>query len=376
MRKILSLTLAASLLLCGCSAKETGKPAEPEPTAQQAETGISEETSESGKVIITRIGVFSGDGGEIVQEDSTHSAEMPDQNAVLCTGGEMTLSRVNVKKSGDAFDEKSAQSSGMNAAVAAAGGGIHLIDAVVTSNAAAADALSAIGDGSKIEAANTYVVTAGAHSAGAVALDRGEIALDGCSVASDGENAPCAVVSGSFEAKNAKLRAAKSNSLIVKGGSVSMANCEVIGASGVLLDGGDTASAAITLENCLFVASDETPLVMQGGSLSLTLKKQQLNGLLSVGSGELKLSLAEGSSFTGTITADEPRKISISLDADSTWNVTAETEIGAIADGNEQLLNIQSNGFTVYYDSSLAENAWLDGASVALYGGGYLVPRI
>ena len=38
--------------------------------------------------------------------------------------------------------------------------------------------------------------------------------------------------------------------------------------------------------------------------------------------------------------------------------------------------NIQSNGFSIYYDSNAPENAYLESQSYALPGGGYLTPII
>lgn len=371
----LILLLALSL---GCGV-QSAAPAIEVP-AEPALPGIAAEDtpSESGQVIFTRIGVFSGTSGEIVQEDTTHASSAPDQNAVLCTGGEMTLSRVNVKKSGDAKERETAHLTGLNAAVAAAGGKINLIDGIVTSNAIASDALSAIGKLSNIHAINSYIVTAGVQSAGLTVLDGGTAVLDGCSVATDGENAPCAYVSGVFSAKSSKLRALQSNCMVLEnGGQATLSNCELIGSLGVCYRGeSEENGGSVTLENCLIAAGTGEPLKIESGNLSLTLRKQQLNGVLSVGEGSLALVLTEGSNFTGTVAAGVSQTVSVSLDASSVWQLSDNTSVGALTDADASLSNIHSNGFTLYYNASLEANEWLNGSAFPLAGGGALVPQI
>ncbi len=86
---------------------------------------------------------------------------------------------------------------------------------------------------------------------------------------------------------------------------------------------------------------------------------QELSGTILVGSdSELTLNLAKGSSFEGTIdgkitnakgetVSSEVGKVTVSIDSDSTWTLTADTYISAF-DGDAS--SIISNGYTLYVD--------------------------
>ena len=76
------------------------------------------------------------------------------------------------------------------------------------------------------------------------------------------------------------------------------------------------------------------------------------------------------------INGEDPRAATVILDGSSIWTVTEDTYVGILLNTDTSFSNMVSNGFTVYYDSSLEGNAWLDGKSYALSGGGYLVPII
>ena len=64
--------------------------------------------------------------------------------------------------------------------------------------------------------------------------------------------------------------------------------------------------------------------------------------------------------------------ISLSLSSDSTWSLTGNSYLTTFSDDDTTLSNIQSNGYNIYYKSSA--NSWLNGATVALNGGGKLIP--
>ena len=115
---------------------------------------------------------------------------------------------------------------------------------------------------------------------------------------------------------------------------------------------------------------------MEQGDLELHLKGQQLSGNIDIGNGSLTLILEGESVFCGVIDGEDPRSVTIVLDSGSIWTITEDTMIGALVDTDTSFSNIVSNGFTVYYDSSLEQNAWLDSKSYSLSGGGYLVPLI
>ena len=110
-----------------------------------------------------------------------------------------------------------------------------------------------------------------------------------------------------------------------------------------------------------------------GGDLSFTSVNQVLSGNIyvdSISTAVLKLS------STGISSAINPSNtagsISLSLSGDSTWSLTGNSYLTTFSDDDTTLSNIQSNGYNIYYKSSA--NSWLNGATVALNGGGKLIP--
>ena len=96
-------------------------------------------------------------------------------------------------------------------------------------------------------------------------------------------------------------------------------------------------------------------MLLQG----LNASNQVLEGTILVGDdSELTLNLKDGSTFTGTIdgsitnaagetVSTEVGTVSVTLDSDSTWTLTADTYISSF-DGD--VSNIISNGYTLYVD--------------------------
>ena len=90
---------------------------------------------------------------------------------------------------------------------------------------------------------------------------------------------------------------------------------------------------------------------------ALNAKAQQLSGVILVGSdSELTLSLTDGSTFTGAISgaitnargetvSSEVGTVHVTLDATSTWTLTADTYITSF-DGDAS--RIVTNGFSLY----------------------------
>ena len=129
-------------------------------------------------------------------------------------------------------------------------------------------------------------------------------------------------------------------------------------------------SAVITLENVTIVNEDPENILLSvcadgwsGGTNSATLKavNQQLAGAVKVGSdSSLTLELAEGSSFTGSIdgsitdsegktVSSETGAVTVTLDGNSTWTLTADSYITELSGSAE---NIDLNGYTLYVNGT------------------------
>ena len=91
-------------------------------------------------------------------------------------------------------------------------------------------------------------------------------------------------------------------------------------------------------------------------------------------------SLKNSSSLTGHIDAANTAKaIALTLDATSTWTVTANSYLTSLSDAGgisgTSITNITSNGHTVYYDASATASSPLGGKTYTLNGGGSLTPQ-
>lgn len=84
------------------------------------------------------------------------------------------------------------------------------------------------------------------------------------------------------------------------------------------------------------------------------------------------LSLSSTTLTSAINSANTAKSVSLSLSSDSTWSLTGDSYLTSLSDADTSLSNIQSNGYNIYYKSS--SNSWLNGATIALNGGGKLIP--
>ena len=113
-----------------------------------------------------------------------------------------------------------------------------------------------------------------------------------------------------------------------------------------------------------------------GGNLKLTGIRQKLIGNISCDAiSTVSVTLSEDSVFTGAIDPEHTGKTaSIQLDDSSTWNVTEDSYVAFLGNTLTDCSNINSNGHTIYYDSSHPDSKWLNGGRINLPGNGQLVP--
>jgi hypothetical protein len=84
--------------------------------------------------------------------------------------------------------------------------------------------------------------------------------------------------------------------------------------------------------------------------------------------------LAAGTVYTGSVNRADEGSVFLTLEKTSVWNVTGDSYVASLKDTDTSLLNIKSNGHTVYYDSNNDDNSIFGGKSVTLADGGKLVP--
>jgi hypothetical protein len=271
---------------------------------------------------------------------------------------------------------------------------------------------------------NTDISTSGYKSAAiATGNEGGTITVEGGSAATSGSNAPAVYATGSISLSGMTLSAENSPAIGIEGaGTVSANAVEAAsnktnggavefypsssvkvesGAGSLSMTGGSltangsdsalfyavNAEGTINLNAVALNAASGILMRTQalsgdqystGGSLTLTTDDQTLNGDIYADSASVAiLKLTNGSTFTGSIGSDNKgRVVGISLDASSTWNVTADSYLTKMDDEagitDLDVTNIIGNGHTVYYNKNA--NVYLRGRIYNLSGGGYLKP--
>lgn len=113
-----------------------------------------------------------------------------------------------------------------------------------------------------------------------------------------------------------------------------------------------------------------------GGHVSLNTQDQILAGnIVTDGISSVTLNLTGKSEYSGALnTANYTGAMNIFISSGSVWNVTADSYVTAVQNESADCSNINSNGHNIYYDPAAAANAWLDGGTIQLSGGGELKP--
>jgi len=329
-KRAFSLVTAILLIAafgCGKAALDAEQPAEDPAKVVSIDSGNSTGTD---MAAAGHSGIYAVDGSTETLSDGTYASSSPYENAVLVqNAGQLTMASADINKTGDA---KSDFSNGINAAVAVlAKGQMTLLDSNITTNGFGAFGCSVSGTGSTLTISGSCVYTSGTASPALSVSDGGTVSITGGILSTEGLDSPC---------------------LMLSGGSVTL--------SGVTLK---TAT-----KEFLRVFSGKNTLTLD----ATTISANPIFGTDAL----LQLKLINGASFAGELGAELPAKVSVSLDAGSKLSLTAETYVSALVDADTTFQNIQSNGFSLYYDSNAPENAYLNSQSFQLSGGGFLSPII
>jgi hypothetical protein len=273
-----------------------------------------------------------------------------------------------------------------------------------------------------ITADTVDITTEGAHCA-ALATDRGEgtITVNGGTVRTSGEGSPVVYSTGIISASNLVGTADGSEIAVIEGkNAITLDTCHLSGYGdhGIMLyqsmsgDAGKGTSV-LTVRNSdlhsyakgpfFYVTNTRAKVYISntkltwpaeiliqasgndgsrgwgktgenGGTLEFTAEKQQLAGDVSCDeTSSVQLLFRQDVSYTGAIDREKTGKVSINLDAQSVWTVTADSYIDVLQDADTTLANIHANGHTIYYDKNDTGNSWLKGKTLTL-ADGKLVP--
>lgn len=396
-------TGAGAYVLSGETATLSNK----EVTAADSNESIVKVT-DSGKLTIASAKLTKS-GGDTTSEDSSNFYGL---NAGVLASGESTIDISNVSINTNA--------KGSNAVFATDdGSAITLNNVSIKTTSDSSRGLDATYGGS-VTAKNINITTEGTHCAG-FATDRGggTITATNGAVTTNGTDSPGIYSTGTITATDCTCTANGSEAAVVEGkNSISLTNCSISGAKkrGVMLyqstsgdaevgtssytmTGGSLKAAVgplfyvtntdsiITLKNASLTATSGTLLTASadswgtsgsnGGNVTFTADSETLNGNITCDSiSTIAATLKNTTTLKGAINTDNTGKsVTLSLDSTSTWNVTGTSYVTSLTDSDSQLTNIKDNGNTIYYDSSVSANSWLDGKTYTLADGGKLTPQ-
>ena len=268
---------------------------------------------------------------------------------------------------------------------------------------------------------NVNMTTSGPHSA-PIATDRGSgtITVTGGTVTSSGEGSPGIYSTGVITVTDLTSTATGSEAVVIEGkNTVTVTNstlrgekrCGVmiyqsfsgdaeVGVATYTMNGGSLTAAVgplfyITNTNAVVTlrgvnATAESGALINvsdgnwgkegenGGHLAFTADEQTLTGDIEINSiSTMTATLQNSSSLTGAINAaNTGKEVSLTLDASSAWNVTADSYVTCLTDSGgisgDSITNITGNGHAIYYNASACST--LGGKTYALNGGGSLKP--
>lgn len=257
---------------------------------------------------------------------------------------------------------------------------------------------------------NLTVNTSGGSSA-AIRTDRGggTVTVDGGSYIATGSGSPAIYSTADITVSNATLTSGVAEGIVVEGkNSVTLDNCTVYASNtthnsdksttykGIFLyqsQSGDASSgtsefsatdstitnvkgdvffvtnnsATITLENTVITNNDSTGGFLRaesagwgtsgsnGGKVTLVTTDQSVTGDIYVDSvSTLTWTMSDGSSYSGTINADNTAKsLALTLDSSSTLTLTGDSYVTSLSDsGVTNYSNINLNGYTLYVNDT------------------------
>jgi hypothetical protein len=337
--------------------------------------------------------VLAAAGGSIDLSDSTVSTTGTGANGVFATGdgSSVNLSNVTIEATAD----------GAHGVMATNGGTLTLTNVDMNTAGSSSSAIATDRGGGTITATGGVVTASGMNSAGIYST--GNITAAGGTFNITGAEAAVIEGANSITLVDSNLTSTKAGKWGVMIYQSMSGDAE--GAQGTFtMTGGSLAytptdgplfyitnsTGVITLKGVSLTAGSGTLVKAaagqwgnsgsNGGTVVLTADGQVLEGnLVADNFSSITATLKNGSSLAGAINADHTAKAaSLSLDASSTWTVTADSYLTVLSDAaglsGSTITNITGNGHAVYYDATNSANSGLGGNTYSLAGGGQLTP--
>ena len=399
-----------------------------EPAAYTQDGGSVSEThktyvateDDQSAVYVTNSGEFTLDYATITKSGDSSSNDNSSfyglNAAVLAeAGSSIDLSNATITSTG----------SGANGAFSTGSGSVvNLTDITILAEGGGAHGVMATQQG-VMTLINVDITTTGANSA-PIATDRGSgtITVSGGESLTSGNDSPCLYSTGLLTISDYACTATASEMAVIEGAnSIDLTNSTLTSSAedkwGVMIyqsmsgdadgtlgvftmTGGlldftaasgalffNTNSTAIITLNGVDVSAASGILVEaagtdrwgtvgeNGGITQLTANGQTLVGDMVVDAiSSIDVTLQNASSLTGALNTANTGTLSLTLDASSTWTVTADSYLTSLCDADgisgTTVTNIIGNGYTVYYVASACPE--LGGLTYTLSGGGTLQP--
>lgn len=300
---------------------------------------------------------------------------------------------------------------------------VHVSDVKIETSGGSSKGLTATYGGT-IEAADVDITTSGDQSPPiAAGKGGGTVSVTGGNISVSGQGSPCIYSEGKIALEDLTGNSETGPIIVVDGkNSVSLNKCDFtgVGKQGIMLyqsTEGDSKEEPAKLkvtdsrltstgQGPMFYITNtkaeavltNTELIYQGkilinaagndtnswgtagkngGDITLTGIAQKLQGdIICDEISRVTINLTEQSTLKGTVNGENKgQNVDISLDKDSKWELTGDSYVNVIKNDDSKCSNIQSNGHSIYYDSSNAGNSWLNKKTITLSGGGKLLPR-
>ena len=376
---------------------------------------INSSNSNKSVVKVSKSGVFKlynstliKTGGDTTSEDSSNFYGL-NAGVLAEDGSQLTLDNDNISTSADGAN--AVFSTGVNSV-------INFTNSTISTTENSSRGLDAT-QGGTINAQNIKVTTKGAHCA-AFATDRGggNVNVKNAVASTSGEGSPAVYSTGAISVSDSSLNSTGSEAAVIEGkNSITLTNTSISGAvnRGIMLyqsTSGDSevGTSVFNMTNGsltaavgpLFYCTNTDTIInlksaklsqssgilldaeagrwgtsgSNGSTVAFNADSETLKGIIiadSISSATIKLT--NNTDFIGAInTSNKLTNVAVNLDKTSTWNVTRTSYIGALTDEDSTLANINDNGNTIYYNSSLTSNNWLQSKTYTLVNGGKLTP--
>lgn len=153
---------------------------------------------------------------------------------------------------------------------------------------------------------------------------------------------------------------------------VSLDDVEITTASGILV----VANYSQITQDFDYYAGYADNSALAPAEVYITVANSDLRGdLVPYNESSIFWNLTDHSSWAGAAYSGYSAAfVDVTLDASSNWTLTATSYVQNLTTADSTLGNIDSAGYTLYYNASAPLNGWLANGTIALQGGGSVTP--